>query len=99
MKEAISEYANAIRLDSDLAFSYYNRGTPYFNLGQHQRAIEDYDEDIRLDPEDAETYNNWGLAYVSLVQYQRAIKGYDEAIRWGHVPSSGVRVRHPADVV
>ena len=52
MEKAISEYDQAIRLDSDLAEAYLNRANAYVELGLHERANQDYTEVIRLDPRD-----------------------------------------------
>ncbi len=80
-KEAAEYFSEALRLDPDHAFTYYNRGIAYNNLGQYQRAIEDYDQTIRLDPGDAFAYNNRGVTYCMQGQYRRAIKDCDQAIR------------------
>jgi tetratricopeptide (TPR) repeat protein len=53
----------AIRLKPDYAAAYFNRGTTYANLSQHQLAIENYNAAIRLKPGYAAAYNNRGIAY------------------------------------
>ena len=61
--EAISDYDQAIRLDSDDARAYYNRGLAKNKLGQYfEAAISDYDEAIRLAPDDVRIYVNRGNA-------------------------------------
>ena len=83
LKEAISEFDEAIRLDSQSADAYLRRGNAYFDIGEFQRAIEDYDEAIRLDPQyAAAAYNNRGLAYYTeLSEHQLAIEDFYEAAR------------------
>jgi len=80
-KKAIEYLNNAIKLQSDLALAYNNRGNAYNGLGQQQRAIEDYSKAISLQPDLALAYNNKGIAYNNLGQYQLAIGDYNEAIR------------------
>jgi tetratricopeptide (TPR) repeat protein len=80
-QKAIKYLNSAIKLQSDYAEAYYNRGLAYYNLDQYQRAIEDYNEAIRLQPDLAEAYCNRGNAYKNLGHNQRAIEDYNEAIR------------------
>ena len=79
--EAIDIYNRAIRLNPNLAESYYNRGNAYADLGQYQKAIADHNQAIRLNPKNADVYNNRGTIYEELGQYQKAIEDYDKAIR------------------
>ena len=75
------DYEEAIRLNPDLADSYYNGGRAYAKLGRYRLAIENYDKAIRLSPDYAKAYNNRGTAYGELGQYQVAIENFNEAIR------------------
>ena len=79
-QDAIDEYSNAIKLDSNCAGAYYNRGNVYDDLGQEEKAIKDYDKAIELDSNYAGAYNNRGIVYYNLGQEERAIKDYDKAI-------------------
>jgi tetratricopeptide (TPR) repeat protein len=40
---AVSDYNEAIRLDSDYAVAYYNRGVAYRNQGKNAKAQADCD--------------------------------------------------------
>ena len=75
-KEAIAEFDEAIRLNPDYAYAYYNRGLAYFDLGQLERAIQDYDEVIHLYPVYAEAYYNRGFAYRPLGKKTEAITNF-----------------------
>ena len=52
-------------MNPDYAEAYKNRGTVYFQQGQHQRAIADFNGAIRLKHDYAGAYNNRGAAYFA----------------------------------
>ena len=62
LKEKVSAYDQAIRLDPNLAQAYNNRGGAKVALERYQAAIDDYGEAIRLEPKDAQAYYNRGFA-------------------------------------
>jgi len=74
---AITDYDEAIRLQSDHASAYHNRGLAKAYLSQYEA---DFDEAIKLQP-NANTYHNRGTAKHNLGEYAAAITDYDEAIR------------------
>jgi tetratricopeptide (TPR) repeat protein len=80
-KKAIEYLNNAIRLQSDYAEAYVNRGIAYNGLVQYQHAIEDFNDAILLKPDLVEAYVNRGIAYDELGQQHRAIQDYNKAIR------------------
>lgn len=87
LEEAISEYDEAIRLNPEYAYAYYNRGTAYYYLGQLERGIQDYDEAIRLNPEDALAYANRAQVYTLLNRDTEVEKDINRAIELGVDPS------------
>ena len=80
---SIADYDETIRLKSDLAVAYMNRGNTKTRLRDHKAAIVDYDEAIHLKPGDAMVYYNRGIAKDNSGQHEAAIADYDEAIRLG----------------
>ena len=80
-EEAIAEYDEVIRLDSQAAAAYHNRGLAYGRLDQYQRAIQDFSEAILINPQLQESYNNRGVAYGFVGDYERAVEDLSEAIR------------------
>lgn len=80
-KEAIVEYNKAIRLKSDFAKAYNNRGLAKMFLEQYFAAIADYDKTIQLKPNLAEAYSNRGLVKAKLGQYFSAVADFDMAIQ------------------
>ena len=86
-EDAIAEYDEALRLDSQYAVAYYNRGAAYFTLGQFERAIEDYGEAIRLTPNDpgaALSHAGRAMAYTALGQDADAQPDIAKAVELGY---------------
>jgi len=73
----------AIRLDSQFAVAYNNRGNAYNNLGQSQRAIHDLDEAIRLNPQLAEPYVNRAFSYTLLGEDAKAQHDIERSVERG----------------
>ena len=84
---AISNFNEAIKLESKHAVPLINRGNAYQEKGDFDRAISDYDEAIKLDFKlgfkNADAFNNRGNAYQEKGDFDRAISDYDEAIKLG----------------
>ena len=78
---AITEFSQAIRLNSNYAEAYNNRGNAYSAKGDYNLAIADFTQAIRLEPNNAEAYSNRGEAYSGKEDYVRAIADLDQAIR------------------
>ena len=49
-REAFEDFEKALRLDSQHAPTFNNRGLAYARLGRLSRAIDDFGQAIRLDP-------------------------------------------------
>jgi Flp pilus assembly protein TadD, contains TPR repeats len=73
-EEAISEYNEAIKLESNNPEAYCNRGLMYYNLGKYEQAINDFDSSIRLEKENPLSYYNRGLCYRELKKYNLALE-------------------------
>ena len=80
-KRALAAYDNAIRLKSDYAEVYTQRGNMNDALGQYAAAVADYDAAIRLNPSDAEAYTNRGFVQTKLGNNEAAIADHDAALR------------------
>ena len=85
---AISEFAEALRLDPGLAAAkdnvraaYFNRGGMKFQMGDSKGAIGDFNEAIALDPKDAQGYSARGFIHEKTGKPDEAIADYTEAIR------------------
>jgi len=78
---AIAEYDEAIRLDTQVATTFFNRGSAHDVLSQWESAIQDYDRAIELNPTYLEAYGNQGYVYLNRGEYQRAVQNIGESIR------------------
>lgn len=79
---AIAHYDQAIKLESNDAYTYYQRGLVRTWQGQSELAITDYDEAIARESEDyAEFYQSRGRENFALNRYAHAIDDYSKSIR------------------
>ena len=81
VREAISAYDMALRLKSDYAEAYYNRGTAKTLIAEYQLAIDDFDEAIRLRPEFVEAYYNRGEAKLALNESEASRPDFRTALK------------------
>jgi tetratricopeptide (TPR) repeat protein len=79
--EAISDYTQAIRLDSTLARAFKNRAAAFNCKGDRDTAIADCNEAIRLNSNMDDAYNERGIAFSWKDQYDKAIENYTRAIQ------------------
>ncbi len=63
-KEAIDCFNQAIKLRSDNADAYNNKGNALRHLGNNKEAIDCYDKAIKLQPDLAYAYNGKGNALL-----------------------------------
>ena len=64
----------------NLAFTFNNRGSAYYDKGDNDRAIQDYDQAIRLKPDDASAYYRRGSVRGFLGDNVRAIDDFSKGI-------------------
>jgi tetratricopeptide (TPR) repeat protein len=87
---AIADYTEAIRLNSNYALAYNNRGTMYADKGDSVHAIADYTEAIRLDPNYADAYSRRGDVYADKEDYIHARTDW-ERVLWINPDNIDVR--------
>jgi tetratricopeptide (TPR) repeat protein len=78
---AITDFTQAIKLASDNAVAYSDRGDTYCQIGDYDKAIADYNQAIRINPQYAWAYNNRANAYHYKGDNDKAVADYTQAIR------------------
>ena len=80
-KGAIKAYNTAIRLNSDFARAYLQRGLLKSELGDYRRAIADYNAAIQLGRDYSDVFSNRGAAKNELGNHKGAMEDCNIAIR------------------
>lgn len=65
LKLIIFDFTTTTELLPDFAFSYYDLGNVFYQLGNFDDAISNYTTAIKIDPDFAEAYYNRGLTYLN----------------------------------
>ncbi|KQC09652.1 MAG: hypothetical protein APR62_13900 [Smithella sp. SDB] len=81
LAQAISDYTNAIRVNSNYAKAYYNRGNVYVKQGNLAQAISDYTKAVEINPDYSEAYYNRGNTYEKQGNLAQAVSDYSSAIK------------------
>ena len=71
-EEAIEQFDQSIRLDSQNHEAYFYRGCAKYNIFQKEDAVNDYLKTIELNPEYLQAYFNLGLYYRSINDHDMA---------------------------
>ncbi|MBD3879445.1 MAG: tetratricopeptide repeat protein [Quinella sp. 1Q5] len=78
--EAIKNYNDVLKEDSDEIAAYNGRGIAYGKKNDFDSAIKDFAQTIKLDPNYAEGYNNRGMAYGGKGEIDKALADFNKAI-------------------
>ena len=76
---AEADFSDAIRLNSNNAYIYYNRGNLHAGRNELSKAIDDYTIALRIDNRLAEAYYNRGIARAKSGNKQTAIQDLSKA--------------------
>jgi tetratricopeptide (TPR) repeat protein len=79
--EAVADFSEAIRMDSQFALAFYDRGLAYYLKKDTVRALADYDQAVRLDPTYVDAYFNRGQTHGVLQNLDAAIGDFSTVIR------------------
>ena len=71
-EEAIEQFNQSIRLDSQNHEAYFYRGCAKYNKYKKEDAVNDYLKTIELNPEYLQAYFNLGLYYRSINDHDMA---------------------------
>ena len=80
LAEAAEHLEEALRLDSNLVFAYYELGWIYRQLGERQKAVEALKEAINLAPSFIDAHNQLGITYYEEGEYARALMCFQRAL-------------------
>lgn len=72
--EAISEYKEALEVDSTYVDAWFGIGYVEEKLGNVKSAIESYQHALRLEPENASVRYSISKAYIMVEEYEKAVK-------------------------
>ena len=81
-KEAVSDFTEAIKLDSYNTDYYDKRGSSYTWLGEWEKAVSDFTKAIKLDPTNAEYYEYRGSVYNNFYDCKKAVDDFTKAIEF-----------------
>lgn len=79
--QAVTEYAEAVRLEPDYAIGHSNFGLTLVDLGRFDEAAVQCRKALRLDPAFPEAHNHLGMALAGLGDLDEAVQHYNEAVR------------------
>lgn len=81
VEQAIAEFREALRLDSDSDAAHWNLGTALTQVRQYDEAIDQLREAIRLAPRSPRIHNDLGVALALREQLDEAVDRFEEALR------------------
>lgn len=80
LDEAIREYEEALKINTQTIQPLINLGNVYYAKGQYDRAIEIYFRALSIEPNSVDALNNLANAYYQKRELGRAIETYKKAI-------------------
>jgi tetratricopeptide (TPR) repeat protein len=76
-EEAIANFDNALKLNSQNHEAWNNRGVSLDNLGRHEEAIISYEEALKLKANYPEAWSNFGVSLRNLERHEEGIIKYN----------------------
>ena len=80
---AMKEFTEAVELDPEYSFDYYNRALVYYRLGDLDRSLADYSSAIALQPANAYWIFERGLVFWEAGDADKAISDLEKAMEAG----------------
>jgi len=80
--EALTAWAEAVRLNPDMYEPYIARGIHYYKARDFEASLKDFSRAVQLRPS-LESHFQKGLALQALGQHQQAIDSFDQALAQG----------------
>lgn len=66
-ERAVEDYTQALQVDPQNSYAYYNRGITRDRSGDYEGAIADFTHAITLDPANADFFHNRGFSLRKMV--------------------------------
>lgn len=85
--EALSQYRNALDLDSNDPDIWVNYGTACSRADDHKAALEAFEKALKLDPNNATAWHNIGVILGPRGRLHDALEAFRRAVALGHVKS------------
>jgi tetratricopeptide (TPR) repeat protein len=86
---AISDFNNALRLNSKDTQAWSNKGLAYWRMGINDSAIIHLNNAVTIDPKYAIGWSNLGSVYFSINRIDEAIDAYEKAVTYNPSFSDG----------
>ncbi len=80
-QDALDNYSNSIKINSNYAMAYYNKGVVFSEIKDHVSAIEAYSKCISIESNYTDAYLNRANEYCSTYNFKSAIDDYNECLR------------------
>jgi tetratricopeptide (TPR) repeat protein len=84
-KEAIENYANALRISPEDEGLFYNMGMAYYDGGDKRMAVKCFDDALRINPDFYKVSEavsmNLGTLYAEVRDYERALPCFESALK------------------
>ena len=79
--EAIKEYTDGIKRDSNNSALFLNRAVAYCKLLEWGKALDDIAKCLSLDPNKIKAYAKKGSIHYVLKEYHRSVEAYDKGLQ------------------
>ncbi len=86
--ESLTDFRQAIALDSTISLNYYNFALAHKELGNIDSALHYYDLAIETDPLYSSAYLNKGFIYLEQERYEKALEEFSLCIENGAIPKT-----------
>jgi tetratricopeptide (TPR) repeat protein len=84
LDQALTEFKEAVRIDSNYADAHNNLGAIYVKKKLLDSAIEEFKLALSIKPDYADAHHNLGVAYEEKGLTQQAVEEFQKAQRTGH---------------
>ena len=80
LRDAMSNFSSAIKINPGYADAYYNRSIVRGKIGDYQGELSDLNKAISLKPGDSNAYNSRGIVKSMMENYPAAMLDFNKAI-------------------